>query len=265
MISTWQIKARIHGLSSYLKFSNENWEKYEQAKDDEIGKKIEILRNQSVIYQELSDSEVVEKVYEREMLKHEIWNAHDVGEDLDLEVHLEREEYILLSSYDEKYETLKNKEFFFASFVMICYSFIERHLIEICLYIQPEDNIGFSSNKLTGKGVHRAYQFLEKILDYKIDNSTWNELMLIRRLRNNLVHRGFDLGIQQGDDIEILYKNGISSFNQDLVDYLTKWKIFRFPSIELNFEYCQHLVQFIDKLFENLLSDLRKKYWDIFH
>ena len=264
MILAWEFNAQIDALSSYLIFSNDNWKKYEQKKDDEIKEEFNILRQKFVDYQGLSDEEVLSKVSEREGIAYEIWNAIDDGVKLDSDFHLESEEYDLLSSYETKSELLKNKSFFYSSFIMMAYSFIERHLAEICFHIHTKDGVSFDDKALKGKGVQRAYAFLEKTMDYKIDESTWEELMMVRRLRNNLVHMGFDVSIHQGDDIEKLYDNGIPEFDQDLVEYLAKWKIFRFPSITLNFEYCQHLVGFTKEFFEKLVNDLSAKNRDLF-
>jgi hypothetical protein len=259
MISTWEFKAQIDALSSYLNFSNGNWKQYEQTMDEEIKEEIDVLRHKFGGYQDLSDEEILSNVYERQWLQHEFWDIVDSGMELDFEFRLELEEYHLLSSREMKSEFLKGKPFFYASFVMMTYSFIERHLIEICFHIQTEDGLLFSDKRLKGKGVQRASLFLEKMMGYKIDESTWEELMLVRRLRNNLVHLGYDVGVHQGEDLEKLYENGISNLDQDLVEYLTKWKVFRLPSIILDFEYCLHLVEFTQKLFEKLINDLRVK------
>ncbi|MDQ3006315.1 MAG: hypothetical protein M3R47_13160 [Chloroflexota bacterium] len=263
MIFERDFKAQIDALSSYLNFSDDNWKKFEQTKDDEIKKKIDVLRQTFVNYQQLSDNDVSSKVFEREALVYDVWDARDNGIEID-DFHLESEEYDLLFSYELRSEFLKNKSFFYFSFVIMTYSFIERHLSEICFHIHTQNGVSFDDKHLKGKGVQRASTFLEKTLDYQIDRLAWEELMLIRRLRNNLVHMGFDISIHQGDDIEKLYINGISKFDQDLVEYLTKRNVFRFPSIMLNIEYCQHLVEFTKEFFEKLINDLGVKDENLF-
>src|SRR5688572_2120583 len=118
MLSRWEFKAQIHTLSSFLKFSNQNWEKFRQAKDEEIQKKINVLRHIFVGFQNLNDDEILNKTHEREWYKYDLWEAQDNGEFLDKEFHLESEEQDLLWTIKEKDELLSNKHLFYSSFVI---------------------------------------------------------------------------------------------------------------------------------------------------
>jgi len=49
-----------------------------------------------------------------------------------------------------------------------------------------------------------------------------------------------------------------------LVQYLIDWKIYQHPSIELDFEYCQHVVEFTKQFFEKLINDFKFKTKEMF-
>ena len=251
-----RIGRKIDGLFSYFRVSQEVWQKQEQVLDTKRRGCIDVLRNTYVEYNGLTDYDVCSKISEREYLRSEMW-------DLDLEVFpLEKEEYALSWCMDEIEDFHDNKTFFYASLVMMCYSCIERHLTEICMHVHSKDGPQFNDKK-AGTGIFGAYEFLELAMDYKINNADWIELNLIRRLRNNLVHLGFEVGLHDGGDYEKLLTDGVSKPDQSLIEYLAKWNAVSSFSIRLNDEYCQHLVSFTEDLFENIINDLCSKKPDL--
>jgi hypothetical protein len=220
-----------------------------------------VLRHMFVEYQDLDDNEILHRTYERKEVEYDLWSAHEMGNFLDTEFHLEPEEQNLLIAEQIKDEFLGNKRYFYSSFIMMTYSFIERYLVEICFLIPTDDNTRFSGTRVN---IYRVYKFLEKTLDYKITESYWNELLLIKRLRNILVHQGYGAGYLYGGDMEKLDRDGMTSNDDEFVAYLSKWKIYDYPSFELNFEFCQHLAKFTEELFDRLVDDLSKKNREIF-
>ena len=147
----------------------------------------------------------------------------------------------------------------------MCYSFIERHLINICIQTQTKDGTQFDNKEIKERGIYRAYKFLELALDYKINSTYWEELKLIGRLRNNLVHAGLGFPkIITGDDLEKYLEkyleSNISKPDKELLVYLIKKGIYDSTEINPNLNYCEYLIEFTKGLFYKIIRDLQTKY-----
>ena len=150
----------------------------------------------------------------------------------------------------------------FGSFVVAWYSFVEQKLLDICERRELRLSISAKENGNFGKGIWRA----KKIFDangYKISNNHWQELVKINRLRNFIVHTGYNVPPKQDVEFDLvndsnLWERDISdySISEDLAVYLKNHSMITavhfLRYITPTIEYCEHLVDFGEDFFENL-------------
>lgn len=155
--------------------------------------------------------------------------------------------------------TYEFEQLLFQGYFFIWYGFIERRLKDLLKIIDPEQKQ--SVNRRQGF-IHHFHDYLEKELDYKIDETIWNELILISMLRNNLVHYGRDLPIDETKDLEIVYSDydKYLAIPSKLLEYIKQKGIYkRNGNVVLNRDFCFYLINFSEKLFETISNDLQER------
>jgi hypothetical protein len=147
---------------------------------------------------------------------------------------------------------------FYSSFIVLWFSIIEQRLFALCKDLDLKMEIKIDSCENLGKGIDRAKKFLLKTKDYQIDPSHWGELIKIRALRNNLVHNGLMLPLND----ELLNSEVALAPDPDIdkvfLDYLHKHNLLSEDSVYLlpQLDYCEYLVEFGENLLEKLGKDL---------
>jgi len=81
----------------------------------------------------------------------------------------------------------------FGSFIIAWYAFVEQKMLDICESRKLRISISAKENVNLGKGISKAKKFLFESANCKIDDKHWQDLVNIQRLRNFIVHRGYQL------------------------------------------------------------------------
>lgn len=99
---------------------------------------------------------------------------------------------------DCNYEIEQQFGFFYASFIMVIFSFLEDKLNEICITSSIRHGFKIKLKDIRDRGIRRAKLFLEKVCDFILpDEKLWEELEGIRLIRNCLVHSGGETNDEQ--------------------------------------------------------------------
>jgi hypothetical protein len=159
-------------------------------------------------------------------------------------------------------------------FVVTWYSFVEQQLMQFCERLKLQITIEFTDTLYLKKGIWRAYQFLNKARGYSIDNTHWNDLCQVNKLRNFLVHENrripWTLSKPEGDFVENTSElsrgdtgEAIPIYiraDEKLVTYLKKNDMLVISGMSFkiipSLAYCHSLVELSDKLFSRLYADL---------
>lgn len=133
----------------------------------------------------------------------------------------------------------------FASFIITCYSLIERDLVKICQALNIKISISLNEKGISHKGIDRVSVFLKKGIDYEIDKTHWKVLKTVQSIRNKLV---------QGDQI-ITFKS--ISNDKKVYQYLRQYNLCEAEEspIVFNSQYCQHLIEFSLMFFEKIFKN----------
>lgn len=77
-----------------------------------------------------------------------------------------------------------------SSLFLSCYAFFENVLQEICKLYEPKSKCQIKLKEITGKGIHRSYIFLKKVVGVQFpdDEPEWNELKFYNDIRNLIAH-----------------------------------------------------------------------------
>jgi hypothetical protein len=158
------------------------------------------------------------------------------------------------------------------SFIVSWFSFIEDELLSLCESLNLSINIGVNDRTNFGSGIRRAYEFLAKSADYKINDNHWQELTLINKMRNQIVHRnGKFISYEEkpSDDDNVIFVSFsdkerdtehelYSEIDKQLFRYLREKNLLHFygtlfiyPSVE----YCYYLLDFADEFFSRIFND----------
>jgi hypothetical protein len=174
----------------------------------------------------------------------------------------EREEFsdFVESVYEEIEEDFPR--LLFSSFVVSWYSFTEIRLMDFCRHHKLKISISIQDNENFDKGIRRAYKFLSQAANYRIDNTHWQELTRVGRIRNIIVHDNGRLSSSRVDDTgnSPISKKTIGgrlylNMEKDLYQYFQKHNLLEFRGwfcVTPNFDYCKHLVTFGLEFFETL-------------
>jgi hypothetical protein len=153
----------------------------------------------------------------------------------------------------------------FSSFVVSWYSFVENHLIDFCRSRNFKISVSIQDNEHYGEGIRRAYSFLDRAAEYKIDNEHWQELTRIGKMRNKIVHNGGRLSFSPFDvpnnRIPVKVAGDVTYYlhiEEDLYRYFQTHDLLEFTGlfhITPTLEYCKHLVKFGLEFFRKLYKD----------
>lgn len=157
-------------------------------------------------------------------------------------------------------------QFALLSFVVMWYAFVEQNLLRVCERLRLVIPVGPRDTDRFGEGIDRARKFLIEGRKYKIDETHWQELVKIRRIRNVIIHQGKrPIQALYGADCYTPFKlqngNTISvRLEENILSYIKKHNLYSdsptFLEIMPPYEYCDHLVQFAQHLFYKLYKDL---------
>lgn len=161
----------------------------------------------------------------------------------------------------------------YSSFIVAWYSTYEETLLGICKFFDLKLTIGPFDPIINVKGIYRGRAFLRMSINYEIAKPDWDELNLIRQIRNSLVHEGgeFKAVIQdkQGDSKKLHeVKNAISGvtvlveMREELFKYVEFYDLLKFdpPRFRLHPEgnFCKHLIRFATKSLNRIINDLEQ-------
>jgi len=153
---------------------------------------------------------------------------------------------------------------FFSNFVVLWFSFIGTNLLKICKKLDL-----IEQENLRG-GIDEARKLLSRGAKYKFAESTWNEIKLIQKMRNDIVHKYGCIQYkyskqQKGNKYVPLKALGDTIYikiEPNYFKYLEKYRlydVFEYFYINPNYEYCVYLTTFAKELFEDLDKKLPYK------
>jgi hypothetical protein len=162
---------------------------------------------------------------------------------------------------------------FFSSFVVTWFSFMEVNLLEICKRLDIKITIGIKEKVDIRDGIERARAFLTKGANYEFKKDVWEELDLIRKVRNIIIHEQgrIDYFYSQPKEKDKNKFVELSPFGDEkiyaqveknLFNYLKNnnlYDVFEYVDIRPNLAYCKHLVAFAKELFDDLDKNLPRK------
>jgi hypothetical protein len=150
--------------------------------------------------------------------------------------------------YAEVFFEIKDKiiKNFHYSFIMLMYSFLERAMLDLCIYIKQKNNYKIELNDLKDEGIIKAKTYLEKVCDiaFPESSSEWQNIFKFNNIRNCLVHA--DGNVEKATSSEKI-KNIVT--NTKYVS-LENDKYIIFESEYLN-GILQHIKNFIFSLYKN--------------
>ena len=155
------------------------------------------------------------------------------------------EDYLI----DCNYELKQQFSFFYASFIVIIFSFLEDKLNEICEIFSIKHKLRIKLKDMDGHGIHKAKLFMEKVCDFTLPNKKLQaELEGIRLIRNCLVHSGEETN---GKKL-IIYAQKTKKIKIEENPYNTKIK-----TIKVAKDYCDYAINIIEDYLLTL-TDLNK-------
>jgi len=118
-----------------------------------------------------------------------------------MEVHqgLDDESWDLQGIFAEYFPSLERR-----SALITVSGFFEHELDQLCMLYQSEKSFKLALSDLSGKGIDRSTNYLEKVagLDTHKTSSEWNHIKMIQKIRNVIVHQAGKLYDNQGDPIK---------------------------------------------------------------
>jgi hypothetical protein len=98
---------------------------------------------------------------------------------------LDHETWDLDSIFVEYFPSLQRRSAF-----LTVWSFLEHQLDQLCLFYQSEKSFGLSFMDLSGKGIDRSTNYLEKVAGLQGLKNTqqWDVLKTLQRIRNVITH-----------------------------------------------------------------------------
>lgn len=137
----------------------------------------------------------------------------------------------------------------YTNFIISLYSYIEHELFNLCKDIRKEQDIKLSYEDVGGKGIYRAKLYLSKVADIEIEDKHWNELVIIGKLRNKIVHNGGKFYIDSSKkDLKQLY---LYLKKNSLTKRFGEKTYFEFCP---NLSYCEYLIGLGRELFTDLYN-----------
>ncbi len=133
-----------------------------------------------------------------------------------VEIHqgLDDETWDLDGIFKEYFPSLQRR-----SALLTLSGYFEHELDKLCSLYKSENSYSLSFSDLSGKGIDRAINYLEKVasLDVHKTSSEWNHIKSIQKIRNLIVHQDGNLKDHQGNPVKaaIDYVNKIESLSGD--------------------------------------------------
>jgi hypothetical protein len=238
----------IRTLSVYLNFGHKNLTEFKQRLATELNQNIEKIRQTEVVDPEVSDYELVQRVLAMDFVEEEFFYTESGRPFLNINSNFFETEY------SQEFDKM-----FYITIVTMLYSCIERGLIKLC-------DIKKEGNGKRKKVLDSARLFFKAATDYKFDESIWQEIDNLRRLRNILMHSGLSL-LNDSFDIEVLIDNyGDKTFVENyqadhiethpkFIEYLKSKNIYGKERgvINLNLEYCESVIEISHRFFAGFL------------
>lgn len=134
------------------------------------------------------------------------------------------------------------------SFLVTCYSYLEKLLNYLCDALRNKKDIPIKVNDLRGGVLDRSKVYLTKLVNKEIPTNIWEEMLNISTIRNCIVHN------------EGRINTGNERRDRNIKEYIDQREDITYDSndiIELTKEYCNHVLDEIWILFENLYSENR--------
>lgn len=182
--------------------------------------------------------------------------------------------YVYLIDYKDEMDEFEvdMPRILFSGVLTTWFSFIENHLVDICSKSGLKISIGFDDKWRSTSGMWRAHDFLSKGVGYEIDNSMWDKLTKISKIRNIIVHQdgklAFSFEDNTGDMIRLRLLDNTFVYTSDLGDlkkgrslasYLEQEQLIRYAQalyIFPSYIYCKGLISFgidfLGKIYEDL-------------
>ena len=90
--------------------------------------------------------------------------------------------------HDDVEETIL--KYFHYSFIIITYSFLERAMIDLCVFIKDKNELKLTHADLRGTGITQSQKYLEKVCDinFPTESSEWKNILNFQKIRNCIVH-----------------------------------------------------------------------------
>jgi hypothetical protein len=181
----------------------------------------------------------------------------------------DEEEQNLISFYYDDIARLRDDfpRRLYSSFVVSWYSFAEDQLLAVCDRLERKRTTPVPVEYRHRKYIHHAYDFLARVVGYKINSKDWGELKRIRRVRNSIAHsagrlryacekpaRGRTRKPVMVDDVP-LYLCVSAGFQRYLEDHsLLKFSTTHFV-IDPSVGYCEYLTAFGGRFFARICLD----------
>jgi hypothetical protein len=155
----------------------------------------------------------------------------------------------------------------YSSFVVSWYSIVEDTLLKLCDDLNLQIDYELKTEKKFSKGIWCARDLLQTCCSFQFDPKQWQELTLINKIRNQVVHnRGtFTHFIEKPEKLSrfVLLKQDDTDcyidIDKNLYNYLINHELLSFYKTYFIWptpEYCEYLVTFGHSLFDNVFRGL---------
>lgn len=153
-----------------------------------------------------------------------------------------RDEYFhnyCLDDHWRLYEIVPN--YFYSSFLITWYSFIEKELFTLCKLIRIDKDIILKHDELAGRGIRQAQTYFASVLNVELAERDWKELIdKIAKLRNVYAHRCGEFSEREIDNLR---------------SYLNLHQLYDYGRVVLTVDYCKYLIAFARRLLQRLYYD----------
>ncbi len=120
---------------------------------------------------------------------------------------LDNESWNLESIFIEYFPSLQRR-----SALLTIYGYFEHELDKLCMLYKSEKVFKLSLSDLSGKGIDRSTDYLEKVAEIDACKKTkeWNQIKIIQKIKNIIIHQDGKLKDSQGKPIK------------DVIDYINQ-------------------------------------------
>jgi hypothetical protein len=172
--------------------------------------------------------------------------------------------------YDDLVEVRDHyPKYYFSSFVLVWYTFIEREFLNVCY--SHNKKLRSDAEKYPNGYIDTSKNYLKNEVGYSIDNPQWQKLKFIQEIRNYIAHgnQGFRYGEIRLDDQPSVHTkvNTIGDvyilIEENFYRFLESHKILEFSGLFFeivpNYDFCKYLIEFGSEMLSKIYSDLRMK------